>query len=361
MKMSLAHYKKALQTALLDIAWAQWNRLGVYGGGRMNLASTDIEAAMVHAAYAAWMDGRLLEGVLSWLRVYHASVSPERLKLLLKDRWQEEFLLRNLGAMIASTAGQEDPLRWRLLLAALRKKLPAKSSDIPAWFRKRQGPRWTREDPIFSQWGLEKEASPLAAKLQSPRTILQSNPLMRLRYLFGATARPDILYLLGIASNAGDGITAARLAGLLGYHHSSIFRILQSFENGGAIEAHGERRAKNTSWVLTRAHPILRSDDIEERRIIDWRRAIPVLKSLLLFAATPTAVENEDVFKHSLALLCTDALRTLSECGIGALPPPPSPPLADVSVENMMCTLIESCEIFVRQITALPKSKEQKR
>ena len=190
----------------------------------------------------------------------------------------------------------------------------------------------------------------MSSKLQSHHTILRDNILIQLRYLFGTSSRPDILYLIHVATKTGEGITSGSLTKLLGYHHSSIFRLLQSFEKGGIIEPRGEKRAKNTSWILSRPCAFFEKDTKEER-IINWKLAVPVLNRLLLLAEERQIVENEDVFKHMLYTIATESLNILSQCGFGLMPTPPSQPLARVSAEEIADPLIKAGQAIIKCIT----------
>lgn len=348
MKKSPGRYRDACEQALVDISWAQWNRLGLYGGGKTSNASTDIEVAIALVSHVGWLDGRLFDGALSWIHEYQDIVSGERLKFFIKDI-DDPFFPRCVGAAIESAAASVDAARWRYFLKRLRESLPKRTNEKGSifWYS-RARESWTKRDPQFKKWGLAKEETVFSAKLKSRDAILGTNAQIRFRYLFGNTARADVTYILAAAG--ARGLMTADLAAMTGYNHSSVFRVLKDLARSGIVESHGAAGSKRSRWYIRDVDSAF-IEGPAEALLVNWKGALPALLKLLR-AMHAAAVKNELIAKHACFTTLEDSLRTLRSCGFTRLPHLPTEPLEKLSLPDILDLSVQCMRMVEDEITA---------
>lgn len=332
--MQANQFNRKASKLVVDIAWSAWNRLGLYGRGGASRYSTDIESSIVLAAFAGWVDARLLGGVMSWLVRYLEIVNGERLKVILKGV-SDPFATRCVGAMLETAFVEGGSKRLHPLLDGLRKELPSRAPEPTAFVLSRSRGRWIEEDPIFAKWGLAREASNLGDKLWDHEWIIRNNLIVRYRYLFGVSARADIVCALQLLASEGKPADTAMLSSLLGYNHSSVFRVMKDFERGGYVDFSGTKRSQKARWqppsMLAPG-----TSDADTRGYLDWMSIISVLIKLMVLSADGADVKNELVVKHGLFDLLKEFSAVVSESGLGYAPPFPAEPLASLSLEDVM-------------------------
>src|SRR5688572_17372885 len=76
--------RASLIERLLDVAWAQWSALGVYGATSPSTLAVDLEALMILTTELAEADPRLRDEALDWWVRNARFSSKPRLKQLLK-------------------------------------------------------------------------------------------------------------------------------------------------------------------------------------------------------------------------------------------------------------------------------------
>lgn len=349
--MSHAHYSDPLLPLVRNIIWAQWNRLGLNGTGGINRYSVDIESALIAASIGARLDGRLYEGVWTWLQHYGAIVNAERLATLigeLKSEWAARFL----GSLLELC----DAAQWK----GVMKK--CKSLCRPSWqtaplllqVMKRD---WRTPDPILAKWGIQYDALVPQQKLQAHETTVHTNGLIQYRYLYGTVLRADVLYLLSISHQSGskresDFLTSVRLADRLHCHLSTIHRIQKDLEDGGFIEAVDTikaRRAAMTTWRTT-AIPFLPRDPRYDLGLIHWRMVNRHLVDLFRLVIELRSQPNEMVAKARLQQFQADAFPLFHDHAV----PVPTPhgaglrPLKTYSSETLIGMLHQTLTAFYR-------------
>ncbi|MFH1829569.1 MAG: hypothetical protein ABH871_02165 [Pseudomonadota bacterium] len=350
MKKSLKKYRETIEGLLVDIAWAQWNRLGVYGAGKKNNCVTDIEAAIAFVAFVGWLDGRLFDNALSWIHEYQAVVSGERLKFFIKDI-DDPYFPRCIGAMIESAAATKDSARWKHFLTQLKKTLPKgnnKAGNIFQLSGKKES--WVKRDPSFKKWGLAKEQVVLSRKLKRHAEIMHDNAAMRYRYVFGPIARADIFYLMTVASKLGRPLNTSDLTAIIGYHHSSAYRILQDLLRAGIVEAHGETGSKNVRWSLTGEFSLQSAADIDTT-LINWMTATQAFIEIIKLIYAVDGIENELVAKHACYESLNAASRMLRESGFLTVPSLPVEPLERYEISDLLVFAVESLQAIIEEMT----------
>jgi len=353
MEKSLVRYKEKYEQALVDIAWAQWNRLGLYGSGKQSRASTDIEAAIALACYVGWLDGRLFSGALSWIHRYQDIVSGERLKLFIKDI-ADPFFPRCIGAMIESAAANKDASRWRYFLKNVHKSLPKRTNVKGSifWYSRARN-AWTEQDAIFKKWGLSKEKTVFSAKLKAHEEIISTDSQIRYRYLFGNSARADVVYLLSAAG--ATGLMTSDLSATTGYNHSSVFRILKDLASAGLVESHGAIGSKRSRWIL-RPMDAAFTINMSETVLINWKGALPAFLEILAIMHKVESLKNELVAKHASFSTIENALRTLRGCGFTHLPHLPAAPLEKIALSDVLELAVQSMHSIEEEITSASRN-----
>lgn len=183
-----------LREHALDLAWSLWAELGVSGWQRRHTShAIDPEPLIIFTAWLADADPRLRDESLDWCVSYGRWVSAARFKNLLADEPEDrKSSFGWYGATVAAHAAS----RWPFATDPRRYRPTGRS---------------TVED------------------FQRPSLIA-----LRLRSLFGVTARAEILRLF-IAS-PGASMTAADLAPDAGYTKRNVAEALEAFRLAGLVE-----------------------------------------------------------------------------------------------------------------------------
>lgn len=349
--MQPTQFSKKILGSIVDIAWAVWNRLGVYGSGNINRCSSDIESALVLASLAGIIDLRLMDGSLSWLVRYHEIISAERLKILLKDT-NDDFVSRCIGAMIETTAIQTGSKRFNPFLEFMGRMLKERMNDKTIISLARSPDAWVEKDTIFKRWGLAKTKAAPGSKIQNHEWIVKNNMVIRYRYLFGISARPDILYALLVFAGEGKPVDIARLSACLGYNHSSVFRVMKDFERGGYIEFSGTKRSQKARWQ----HPsglALDEGKPDAVKYLNWRSITSVLTILVRLLADIVHVKNEMIVKHKLAEFHDRGMAPLRESGLKHVPLPIAKSLDSLSSQDIMDSISSFLSGMEDEITGI--------
>ena len=230
--MAQSPYKSrdAALESVLAFLWDAWSALGVAGQAAHGLrAAMDPEALLAFTFSMGRHDARLFDAVLEWLCVNGRFISPQRLRLLLRrPGFHGQAAARAAAAWLDTT---QSSWRWRLS-GAEENTLPA-PEPLFLFPDGRPIPVVGRKDPLFLRHGLVR--SPLLRRpvampfpAQAPACLW-----LRLRALFGVSARADILaYLLSHATGH-----AREIARRTGYAQRTIQDALSDMERSGWLAA----------------------------------------------------------------------------------------------------------------------------
>lgn len=291
-------YKGFIVRLVRDLVWAQWNRLGLNGTGGMNRYSVDIEASLIAAGYGSRLDGRLYEGVWSWIKLYGNIVNKERLATLILKRG-DEWIARFLGALLENT----EPIQWKGVIKQCRDMCSASWKETPL-STNAVTESWHDKDSIMLKWGIDCARLTPKQKMLEHNIILQNNTLMRYRYLYGAIIRADVMYLLAVSHNCLnkrdiDLLTSVRLAERLCCHPSTIHRIQKDLEAGGFIEPISslkKDRSLISTWIVKDAQ-FIKGNENYDVGMIDWVKINLFIDALLKLGDELEAEENEAILK----------------------------------------------------------------
>lgn len=351
MEKSQKKYSKALIDIVRDIIWAQWNRLGLNGTGGINRYSVDIESSLIAAAYGSRLDGRLYEGVWSWVKLYGSIINAERLSTIICES-NDEWVVRFFGALLSNI----DPVKWKGVINRCKKLCSRSWKETPLLIDSPER-NWRDEDPILKNWSILYNCVAPKEKMQDSDIILRNNVLMRYRFLYGTVIRADVLYLLSISYGAHvkreiDILTSVRLAERLSCHLSTIHRIQNDLESGGFIEPASmgkKKRALITTWVVKDVN-FLQSHEGFDLGMIDWIRINALFCAALDLAARLEASKNEVISKAILQEFQINFFPLLRDYG-ASMPATYGPslgPLEQYSVDALFNMVHKNLQIFYR-------------
>ena len=215
-----------LREAVLDLLWEQWGALGAAG---LSLAKkvpfvVDPEALLLATMRFGAGEARLTDEVLDWLSTNGGLISLQRLKnLQTSSRVGPREGLVELGSFME----QQGFRNWKTL---------------PTWAGKvssRSGQSWVTE------------TSELREMSVVPDVGREECFLLRMRSVFGVSARPEVLIWL-LTHEEGY---AAEIARDTGWFSKSVQAILNDLELAGLVISHPEGKRKVFS--LSRRNGIL--------------------------------------------------------------------------------------------------------
>lgn len=344
-------YSESICDLMLTIIWAQWNRMGLNGTGGINRYSVDIESALIAAGYGSRLDGRLYEGMWTWLERYESIVNAERLATLIGEQ-NDEWIARFLGSMFEKI----NPSPWKGVLKKCEQLCSTSWKATPLLLHAVHK-RWREEDPVMSKWGILYDRVTPQQKMKTHNVIIYTNALMRYRYVYGTVIRADVLYMLSLSPGSYlnrkvDFLTSVCLADRLRCHLSTIHRIQKDFEEACFIEPLGEvkkNRALRTTWLMKEI-PFLSRVEGYDLGMIDWVKINNLFGALLSMIVELGALQNETIAKARLQDFQSHYFGVLKDHGI----PVPTPygtalgPLAEYSIEKLMDMIHESLLGFYR-------------
>lgn len=286
-----------------EISWAQWNRFGLLGTGVSNTYSTDLECALLLAAYTTRRQGRLWDGIYSWLQEYRELVNRERLANLLKQ-FRDPWLFRCMGALFEKL----EHAYWKGIVLLCNQNFSPKANSFEPFLQGVSTTKWVQDDPVFKKWNLLKAEAIPRKKLQPLSQIMARNALFRYRFLMTLTARPDILYLLSISHHLKtrketDVVTNDRCTQILRYDPSSIHRIQKDFEKAKLLEPvfykTKQRSIKTTPWKVLEKSVLFASQPLENG-MMDWYRFTHLILQLFHLPHHPGFESNDIIAKSHL-------------------------------------------------------------
>lgn len=300
--MSVTNFKRKLLQAVLEHLWHQWSALGIMGYAtlRHDKWAIDPEALLICSAGFCRYDQRLYDLMLSWLMKYGTLLSPTRVKALLRVMPAVD----NASLVyVAAQCAQSGDKRWQNLIPAhgehpeSAKALFRNPDDTPVL------PAHS-EDALARKHGFIRNAFMYQDKSKQVLPDNKATLLLRMRSLFGVSARADIITHL--AMNA---CTISELVDQSGYARSSIKEVLVELEAGNSVETVGQQ-ARNVAYVLTCADSLRRMMNMPGSSPVHWRHVYSALmllwQHLIALCRIPL---SEATINGELALLYKDSLQ----------------------------------------------------
>ncbi len=191
--MSLNEFRTRLTEFLVHFLWRQWAQLGLASAAveRRDGWVIDPEALWLLSGTVARHDARLFDEILDWLAKNSAFINFPRLRSLVR-----RFDFRSadvVGAMADVVTHSNSRLHWRV-------SLPGSEHPAEALFLDMNGvpqPDFGQPDPAFLRFGFKRGRVELRGLSRRFNAVTPECALLRLRALFGTSARAEIvLYLL---------------------------------------------------------------------------------------------------------------------------------------------------------------------
>lgn len=311
--MSVRNYKGELRESILGLLWRQWSALGVMGhsGMQHDAWAIDPEALLLVSALFCRYDQRLYDLVLSWMRRYGQLLTPTRVKALLRTMPQIDTKSLAYIAAVSAEAGDK---RWRNLADelsrgnALPEPLFRNPDDEPIG-------HYPQEDPFARGYGFIRNEFRPQNKLHQQLPESNATLVLRVRGVFGVSARADIITQLMLRS-----CTISELIDASGYARSSIKEELAALEAGAAVTTAG-LGVRNLSYVLVYAESLHRMMKTKSCQMVHWRHVYSaVLLLWQLVSELSRMTLSEDTIRGELSLLFRDALQNhFLKCGLEPL------------------------------------------
>jgi hypothetical protein len=194
MEMSLREYRKRILDSLLALLWRQWTALGAPGyGAPIACWALDPEALFAFTCALGRYDARLFDMMAAWLHANERLMNIQRLRTLFQEGL---FTGLPVAAAVARTLGKGSAgAKWHLLSQQCinaEKPCPlflsADGTPLPVL---------SKFDPDFQASGFLRSPAEIRAMATPPPATGAATLVLRLRGLFGVSARCEILlYLL---------------------------------------------------------------------------------------------------------------------------------------------------------------------
>lgn len=273
----MSSYSRDVRALILDLLWSQWAELGVSGWERHHGdSSIDVESLVLATARLVHLDARLRDEALDWCVAHGRLLSAVRLKRLLA-LWDDETRAR--FAAFAATVNAHSTLRW---------------PD--------GGERLT--------WSPTGRSAP--PDLARP-ALLQ----LRLRALWGVTARAEVLRVMLAAGDRFMGIREVAIAAA--YGKDAVADALDNLHRGGLLDVTTATTAGNQLLYRPTRIDALLNIAGPLPRIENWMLVWPVIAGMLELAETPETTpmaRAADIQRHLRAWQ-----PSLTRLGVVAVPP----------------------------------------
>lgn len=220
-------FSSQLTAALLDWLWRSWISFGVSGHGTSARPDRviDPEALLLASSQWARYDARLFDEMLDWLCQHGDLIHLQRLRNLQRTGCGDA---RVLAAIAAVVVGHSPHAKWKALASP-----PASSPPLTPLFLDHAGTTtaWGRPDPLFAGHGFQRGSMELRHLSQPPDASAAPNLWLKLRALFGTSARAEIMLQLLTTGPA----TATEIARRSSYTTRSILLPLREMALSGHL------------------------------------------------------------------------------------------------------------------------------
>ena len=221
------NFNPQLLSALLDWLWRSWISFGVTGHGAAARQDRDIDPEALLLASSRWArhDPRLFDEILDWLCQHGHLIHLQRLQNLQRGGLGDPRVLSAIAAVLQEHSPHS---KWKTLAA----KADAPPAPEPLFLSlKERTAFWGQPDPLFARHGFQRGRLELRQLSQAPDPRRAANFWLKLRALFGTSARAEILLHLLTTGPA----TATEIARHTGYTTRSILLPLREMALSGHV------------------------------------------------------------------------------------------------------------------------------
>lgn len=232
---------------------ARWARVGVLFHVSPHPHTPDLERLLLETTGQLQENPRLLVMTATWLSRYHRLIARHRFARMVGE-YQDPNALAALGLLLDTVAARANlhelgPVKSLCRPAPTAMPLFNVDRATPAMaaFVHRRASRLSRK---WKLWAEEMELKPEA--LRPLGWILEANPSVQMRAIFGGNLRASILACLEF--DRPDGASEAELARLCGVTRKAVHEAVEHLEFCSFIS----RRRTRRNYQITLKHPSLR-------------------------------------------------------------------------------------------------------
>jgi len=185
-------FRETFQNDLLSFVWRQWAQIGMASASLENRDgwAIDPEALLLLTSTIGRWDARLFDEAIDWTHMNCRFINMPRLKSLLK---RYSFRSGRICAAISDTVvSANGRLNWRF------PETDPSADPEPLFFGSDGSPMggFGPTDPVFLRRGYERGVFELRGHSRRFNAVMPESALLRLRSLFGISARAEIVLYL---------------------------------------------------------------------------------------------------------------------------------------------------------------------
>jgi hypothetical protein len=302
-------FSSELLEGIVRLLWNQWSELGVSGDGKFrNNQVIDPEAMLCATCLFARYEPRLFDEVADWLRANGWLINISRLKRISRlPGLNHPTVLAALAGHLQTLAGSQ---KWKSLAGKGSSGIPPAPFFIPKPGHDPM-PSFGPEDPIFTAQGWSRGPLRFSRKSKSAHGDGDGKLLLRLRALFGVTARCEILaYLLD-----KPGAHPHEVARQTHYFVKTAQDALVQMRQSGLVTVRSEAGKKIYSMEKEDWQSLLRPQG-GFPRYLDWAEVLSCLATLWEIVAGLATDESPDYVAARLKEWCREAKPKLEAAGL---------------------------------------------
>ena len=307
MGKSLQGFSASLAERVNWFLWRQWSQLGVASASaeRRDGWALDPEALLLLSATFARCDPRLFDEIMDWLARNASFMNVPRLKSVTRRfGFQGQ---RVIGAMAAIVSAQNTRLNWRF-------PEPTRDGVAHPLFMRTDGtplPEYGEPDPTFLRFGFSRGRVEVRGLSSRFDPLMPECALLRLRALFGISARAEILlYLLTHESGHPSGIARET-----GFSQKNVQDTLVDMTASGFVRSVRLEGRKKSYLIPEADRARFLGNQERPPRWVTWP---PLLRGMELLWAEMREIETRatsDLLLASELRRLADRLRPLAEQG----------------------------------------------
>ncbi len=273
MEMSWSDFRGRLLDQALEFLWQEWSALGVPGYARERGDwLIDPEALLAFTCTVGRYDARLFDAVLDWLVENGRFINLQRFRGMFKRGGFTSQAIAN--AVVATMQRHTTSSKWRMV-----RETAATYGTPEPMFRFANGtplPVPGERDPDFLAHGLIRNPVQLRGLARPFSHEKPSALLLRLRALFGVSARCEILAYL-LCKGPGHSYGIARSTG---YFQKTVYDALSDMERSGLLVS--SRTGRERTYRLDSTDFVHALGDQRVALWKDWSRFLASVERLWL-------------------------------------------------------------------------------
>ena len=306
--MWLNSFRNEIETKVLRFLWRQWAELGVSASG-VNLEferdhwTIDPEALLLFSSVLARHDARLFDEIMDWLGANAAFMNIPRLKSVARSSALGDD--RVIAAMADVVGQHHSRLNWRFTVS----NIPGERSPLFFAAGGEPMPSYGKPDETFLRFGFTRGRVELRGRSGLFNQNMPECALLRLRALFGVSARAEIiLYLLTHETGYPTGIARET-----GFSQKNIHDTMVDLSSSGFIFAKQVEGRKRSYFMRKNPPPPFLHAPDQPPEWVTWPPLFKALQSLLAqLRATEEKQMSENLLASELRRI-TDEIRPFVE------------------------------------------------